>query len=75
MHDLHDLLGRVERSRHLVAECPLLHPGAELAHHGQSDVGIEEGDPNLAHGVVDVGLGQAALAAQVLKRGGKTVGQ
>ena len=54
-------------SRDLLAEGAFLHVGGELAHHGHGDVGVEQGTPDLAHGGIDVGLGQASLAAQVLE--------
>ena len=42
----------------------LLDRGDELAHHRQRDVGLEQRDPDLPRGGVDVGLRQPALAAQ-----------
>src|SRR3712207_8184789 len=39
----------------------------------QGDVRLEERDPNFPRGGVDVLVGQPALAAQVLERGGKAV--
>ena len=41
----------------------------EVAHDRHRDVGVEEGDPDLPRGGVDVGLGQPALATKVLERG------
>ena len=49
--------------------------GDELADHGQRDVGLEQRDPDLADGRVDVRLGQPALAAQVLEGRGEPVGE
>ena len=43
---------------------PLLDRGDERADDGQRDVGLEQRDPDLAGGGVDVGFGQPALAAQ-----------
>ena len=37
--------------------------GDELPDHGQRDVGLEQGDPDLPAGGVDVCLGQAAAPA------------
>ena len=47
----------------------------ELLDHGQRDVGLEQRDPDLARGGVDVGLGEPALAAQVLEGVGEPVGE
>ncbi len=43
--------------------------------HRQRDVGLEQGDPDLAGGGVDVRLGEAALAPEVLERGCEAVGE
>ena len=40
---------------------------------GQRDVGLEQRDPDLARGGVDVGVGEPALAAQVLEGRGQAV--
>ena len=50
-------------------------PVRECRDHWQGDVGIEQGATNVADRGVNVGLGQATLAAQSLERGGETVGQ
>ena len=47
----------------------------ELLDHRQRDVGLEQRDPDLARGGVDVGLGEPTLAAQVLEGVGETVGE
>ena len=62
--DLDDLLGRVQRPRDLFAQRARLDRGDELAHDRQGDVGLEQGDANLARNRVDIGLGEAAFAAQ-----------
>ena len=62
--DLDDLLRRVERTGHLGAPGALLDPVHERADHGQRDVGLEQRQPDLAGGGLDVGVGQPALAAQ-----------
>ena len=72
--DLDDLLGRVQRLADLVAAGALLDRIDELLDDRQGDVGLEQGDPDLAHGGVDVRLGEPALAAEVLegrRRGGR----
>ena len=47
----------------------------ELLDHGQRDVGLEQRDADLARGGVDVGLGELALAAEVLEGVGEAVGE
>ena len=73
--DLDDLLGGVQRLADLLAPGPLLDRRDEVLDHRQRDVGLEQGDPDLASGRVDVGLGEPALAAEVLEGIGKAVGQ
>ena len=48
----------------LRARGALLDRGDELPDHRQRDVGLEQGDADLARGGVDVGVAQPALAAQ-----------
>src|SRR3546814_698856 len=71
--DLDDLLGRVQRLADLGAAGPLLDRAHELLDHGEGDVGLEQRDADLARSGVDVGLGELALAAEVLEGVGKTV--
>jgi hypothetical protein len=66
--DLDDLLGGVERLGDLLAEGPLADLGGEAAHHGDRDVGVEQGSTDLADRLVDVRLGEAAVATQALER-------
>ena len=73
--DLDDLLGRVQRLRHLGAACPLLDRADERTHHRQGDVGLEQRHPDLPAGGVDVSVGEPALAAQVLERRCQAVGK
>ncbi len=47
----------------------------ELAHHGQRDVGFQQGQSDLARGGVDIGVGQPTLAAQARQGTGQPVGQ
>ena len=47
----------------------------ELLDHGQRDVGLEQRDPDLPGGRVDVGLGEPALAPEVLEGVGEAVGE
>ncbi len=73
--DLDDLLGGVQRLADLLAAGALLDGGDELLDDRQRDVGLEQRDPDLAGGRVDVGVGQPALAAQVLEGVGEAVGE
>ncbi len=73
--DLDDLLGGVQRLGDLGAARPLLHVGDEGPDHGQGDVGFQQGDTDLACRGVDVRLGQAALAPEVLEGRAKAVGE
>ena len=73
--DLDDLLGGVERARDLRALGPLLDPVDEGAHHRQRDVRLQQRDADLARGGVDVGVGEAALAAQVAQGPAEPVGE
>ena len=63
--DLDDLLGRVQRTGDLGALGALLDAGDEVAHDGQRDVGLEQREPDLAGGGVDVGVGEPTLATEV----------
>ncbi|CAH0282124.1 hypothetical protein SRABI128_03676 [Microbacterium sp. Bi128] len=65
--DLHDLLARVQRPGDLGAEGTLAHAAGEFPDHGNSDIGVQEGTPDLADCGVNVRLGQAALATQILE--------
>jgi hypothetical protein len=62
--DLHHLLGRGEALGDLLPHRPLADPGDEVLHHLEVDVGLEQGQADLAQGGVDLGLGQAPVAAQ-----------
>ena len=54
---------------------PLLDPGDEAADDLEVDVGLEQGDADLAEDLVDVGLGEAALAAEALEDALEAVGK
>ena len=66
--DLHDLLRRVERPAHLVAQGALAHVRGELLDDGQCDVGLEQRATDLADGAVNVGGRELALRAQIAER-------
>jgi hypothetical protein len=73
--DLHDLLGRVERLAHLIAERPLAHGRRELLDDLERDIRLEEGATDLANGAVNVGRAELALAAEVLEGIREAVGE
>ena len=73
--DLDDLLGGVEGLAHLRAGGTLAHRGGELLDDRQRHVCVDERHPDVPDGLVDVGLGQAPLAAEVLEGRGQAVGQ
>ena len=68
--DLDDHLGGGEALQHVGAHRALGHGGDELLDDLEVDVGLQQGNPDLAHGLLDVGLGEAAFAAQLLERRG-----
>ncbi len=51
----------------LGAEGTLAHTAGEFADHGHGDVGVQEGAPDFADRGVNVRLGQAALATEILE--------
>ena len=66
VHDLDQHLAGRQAEQHLLAHRPLAHPGDEIPHHRQRHVRFQQRHAHLAQGVLDVVLGQAALAAQIL---------
>ena len=71
MDDLHDLLAGGQALEDVGADGPLAHAGHEVLDHLEVDVGLEEGEADLAHRRIDVGLGHAAATvspASVLRR-------
>jgi hypothetical protein len=73
--DLDDLLGGVQRLADLLAASAFLDRRDELLDDRQRDVRLEQRDPDLATGVVDVGVGQLPLATEVLEGVGEPVGE
>ena len=64
VNDLDDLLCRVQRLGDLGSAGAFPDLGDELPDHRQRDVGLEQRDPDLPAGGVDVGLGQPPAPAQ-----------
>ena len=65
--DLDDLLAGVQGRRYLGTEGAFPDPGRELAHDGNGDVGIQEGAADLPDCGINISLGEAALATEVLE--------
>ena len=65
MDDLHDLLARREALPHVLAERALAHVRDELLDDAEVDVGLEQGEPDLAHGAGDRLLVEDAAPAEV----------
>ncbi len=65
VHQLDDLLTRVQALEDVVAERVCLHTRDELLHDLEVDVGLEERQPDLAHRLVDGVLVEAPGAAEL----------
>ena len=61
--------------RQVGADARRLDPRDEVADDGEVDVGLEQGDADLATDLVDVGLAEAAPAAQAREDAVETVAQ
>ena len=73
MHDLDHLLAGGEAVKHLGAHRPLLDAGDEVLHDREVDVRLEQRQPDLAHRLVDVVLGQPAAALEAVERGAEPI--
>ena len=73
--DLHHLLPGREALQDLRPQSALLHVRDELAHDLEVDVGLEQRETDLAHGLVDIGLAQLAVAAQLAERALQPIGE
>ena len=73
MDDLHDLLAGREALQHVGAERPLAHAADEVLDHLEVDVGLEQREPDFAHGTRDRLLVQAAAFTQIAERALKPV--
>ena len=74
-HDAHHVLRRRERVKDLGREALLLAGGDKVLDHAEVDVCLEQGHANLAHGNVDVRLGELALTAELVKGVLETFGE
>ncbi len=66
--DLHHLLARIEAFQHLGAEAALLQRLGEAFDDLEVDVGLEQGEADLAHRLGDVVLGQRPVGPDVGER-------
>ena len=73
--DLDDLLAGIEHLRAGGADRLLADAGDDVAGDAHVDIGFEQGGADLAHHLVDIGLGQTALAADLLDDAVETAGQ
>ncbi len=67
MENLHDLLAGRDTAQDFFAQRLVFHLGDELFRHLVIDVGLEEREAHLAHGVGDVHLRDRAVAAEILE--------
>jgi hypothetical protein len=75
VHDADQRLARRERAAHLLADGLLAHARDEILDDRQRDIGLEHREAHLAHGVGDVGFGEAGFAAQRLDDARQPFGQ
>ena len=75
INDLDDLLGGIQRRGDLFARRPLLDLGDEGPDHRQRDVRLQQRDPDLTAGGVDVGGGQPPAPAQRGEDLGQPIGE
>ena len=73
MHHADQRLAGIQVADDFLAERGLLDLGDEFLDHRQRHVGFEQGHAHFAQGILDVALGQARLAAQVLDDAGKAL--
>jgi hypothetical protein len=73
--DLHDLLAGRQAREDLRADGSLANPGDEVLHDAELDVGLEQGQPDLAHRHVDVRLGHAPPAREGGERAAQAIAE
>ena len=75
VHDLHDLLARREALQHVLTESALLDGRREVARDLEIDVGLEQRETDLAHGLRDRLFVETAAAAEPAERRLELVGE
>ena len=73
--DLDDHLRGRQALHHILADGALRDALCEVLRNLVVDVGLEQGEAHLAHGLLDVGLGELALVFQFFKRIAELVGK
>jgi hypothetical protein len=73
--DLHDLLAGRQAPEHLLADRALAHCADERLDDAEVDVGLEQGEADLAHRAIDVLLAERAARAEVAEGGLQFVGK
>ena len=73
MHALDELLPRIDRFDHLLAEKPRADVGGELLADLEVDVGLEQGHADLSQDLVYVVFGEASFAAKLTEDGLETI--
>ena len=71
--DLDDLLARRDRAQHRLADGPLGYRIDEAARDRQGDVGFEQRDAHLAHGVTNVLLVERTTPTQLVEYAAEAV--
>ena len=66
VHDLHDLLPRIEPGEQVAPDGSVADPRDEVLDDLEVDVGLEQREPDLAQGDVEVALGDLCLATQTI---------
>ena len=74
MHDLDHHLARRDAPENLLAQGPFLDLGDEVLDHRQRDIGLQERDPDVAHGGVDIGLLEDGALLQAFENVAQTAG-
>ena len=75
VHDLHDLLARRQALEDCLPHGTLADPRDEVAHHREVDVGLEQGEADLAHGARNRFLVESSLLAKIAEGALQLVGQ
>jgi hypothetical protein len=75
VHDLDHLLAGREAVQHVRAHRPFANAVDELLDDCEVDVGLEQRQADLAHGLVDVVLGQPPLALEAVEGGAEPIGK
>jgi hypothetical protein len=73
--DLDHLLTGIQALKNLGAHGPLADARHEVLDHAEVDVGLEQGEPDLAQRGIDVRFGHPAAAGQAAEDASKSVGK